>query len=287
MADVSGELPTSQPLDPTLGQRLYDTLARAVELEEIFEAQHRLPIDASSLLRRDEAAGNAASVFNTASVATVGALDHLRTWYQIVAGDLKRFPLPVFSHYTLARAAYEPALLTLWLLDPEVDGVERIGRGYAAQLRSLEDMRKFQRDAGMTGEAANATALYQRLFDAGRAAGYVSVDSDGKEWLTPRVPDMVRLFNLYDQQTAVGMPAWLYRFLSGHAHGREWVMMHGASESDLEGFDTTINIIRADLQLLCYLAEHTVAVVRAGGCPTRALPDSVGIGVLRTDDFSR
>ena len=49
-------------------------------------------------------------MFNTASVAIVGALDHLTTWYQIVAGDLKRFPLPVFSHYTLARAAYEPAL---------------------------------------------------------------------------------------------------------------------------------------------------------------------------------
>jgi hypothetical protein len=261
MADAGVELPTSEPLDPTLGQRLRDTLARAVELEKTFEEQHQLPVQASSPLRRDEAVGNAASVFNTASVATVGALDHLRALYQIVAGDLKRFPLPVFSHYTLARAAYEPALLTLWLLDPEVDSVERIGRGYAAQLRSLEDMRKFQRDAGMTGEAANAGALYQRLFDAARAVGYVSVDSDGKEWLTPRVPDMVRLFNLYDQQTAVGMPAWLYRFLSGHAHGREWVMLHGASESDLEGFDTTINIIRADLQLLCYLAERTVAVV--------------------------
>jgi hypothetical protein len=101
----------------------------------------------------------------------VGALDHLLTWYQIVAGDLKRFPMPVYSHYTLARAAYEPALLTLWLLDPEVESAERIGRGYAAQLRNLEDMRKFQRDAGMTGEAANATMLHGRLFAAARAAG--------------------------------------------------------------------------------------------------------------------
>jgi hypothetical protein len=110
----------AKPLNPMLSQQLHDTLARAVELMETFEAQNRLPIHASSRLRRDEAVGNAASVFNTASVAIVGALDHLTTWYQIVAGDLKRFPLPVFSHYTLARAAYEPALLTLWLLGPEV-----------------------------------------------------------------------------------------------------------------------------------------------------------------------
>src|SRR5512133_3943495 len=128
------------------------------------------------------------------------------------------------------------------------------------KLRSLEDMRKFQRDAGMTGEAANATMLHKRLFNAARAAGYVSLDSDGKE-RTRRVPDMVRLFNLYDRRGAVGEPAWLYRLLSGNAHGREWAILHGALESDLEGFDTDMNIIRPDLPLLCHLAERTVAVV--------------------------
>lgn len=259
----AGAVSTSEPPYPAPIQRLHDTLARAVELEETFEAQHRRPIDASSLLRRDEATGNAASVFNTASVALVGALDHLTTWYQIVAGDLKRFPLPVFSHYTLARAAYEPALLTLWLLDPEVDSDERIGRGYAAQLRSLEDMRKFQGDAGMTGEAANATPLYDRLFAAARAIGYVKRNTKGDEQLTVGVPSMVDLFNRYDQPNGlVSKPAWLYRVLSGHAHGREWAMMRGASESDLEGgFGTSMNVIRPDLPLLCHLAERTVAVV--------------------------
>jgi hypothetical protein len=260
-ADV-GAVPTSEPANPALIQRLHDTLARAVELEETFEAQHRLPVHASSGLRRDEATGNAASVFNTASAAMVGALDHLHTWYQIVAGDLKRFPLPVFSHYTLAHAAYEPALLTLWLLDPEVDSDERIGRGYAAQLRSLEDMRKFQTDAGMTSAAANATPLYDRLFAAARAAGYVKRNTKGDEQLTVGPPSMVDLFNRYDQPNGlVSKPAWLYRVLSGHTHGREWAMMRGASESDLEGFDTSMNFIRPDLPLLCHLAERTVAVV--------------------------
>jgi hypothetical protein len=253
VADVGCELPTSEPLNHALIQRLRDTLAQAVELEETFQSQHRLPIHDSSLLRRDEAVGNAASGFNTASVATMGALDHILTWYQIVAGDLKRFPLPVFSQYTLARAAYEHSLLTLWLLDPEIESAERIRRGYAAQLRSLEDMRKFQSDAGMTGEAANATALHQRLFAAAQAAGYVNVGVP---------PSIVDLFNQYDQPNGpVGNAAWLYRVLSGHAHGREWAMMRGASESDIEGFDTSMNIIRADLQLLCYLTERTVTVV--------------------------
>lgn len=123
-------------------------------------------------------------------------------------------------------------------------------------------MRKFQSDAGMTGEAGNATPLYDRLFAAARAARYVKRNTKGHEPLTVDPPSMVDLFNRYDQPNGlVSKPAWLYRVLSGHAHGREWAMMRGASESDLDGFDTSTNIIRPDLPLLCYLAERTVAVV--------------------------
>jgi len=257
-----GPLPVSEPIDPVLGQRLLDALTHVVELEETFEIQHRLPVHDRSRLRLDESVGNAASGFNTASVAVAGSLDHLRTWYQLVAGDLKRFPLPIFSPYTLARGAYEPALLALWLLDPDVDSAQRIGRGYAAQLRSLDDMRKFQQAAGMTGDAANAPALYQRLFGSARAAGYVTSSPDGTERLTIAVPTMVDLFNRYDGPApAAGLPEWLYRFLSGHAHGREWAMMHGATEADLDGFDTGMNMIQVDLALMCHLAERTVAIV--------------------------
>src|SRR5207247_2509995 len=101
-----------------LGQRLVDALENALDVERTFEAAHRSPVHPASRLRRDEALGNAASGFNTASIGLVGALDHLRAWYQLIAGDLQRFPLPMFAPYSLARGAYEPALLTLWLLDP-------------------------------------------------------------------------------------------------------------------------------------------------------------------------
>ncbi len=153
-------------------------------------------------------------------------------------------------------------MLALWLLDPDVDSAQRIGRGYAAQLRSVDDMRKFQQAAGMTGDAANAPALYQRLFGSARAAGYVTSSPDGTERLTIAVPTMVRLFNRYDGPApAAVLPEWLYRFLSGHAHGREWAMMHGATEADLDGFDTGMNMIQVDLALMCHLAERTVAIV--------------------------
>jgi hypothetical protein len=113
----------------------------------------------------------------------------------------------------------------------------------------------------MTGDAANAPRLHGRLFAAAQAAGYIKQNRKGDDVLTVGVPNMADLFNRYDRHAAAGMPAWLYRFLSGYAHGREWAMMHGASESDVEGFDTGMNLVRADLQLLCYLAERTVTVV--------------------------
>jgi hypothetical protein len=206
MTDFGRLLPTEQ-IDPILAGRLHDTLAKAVGLERTFQVQHMLPVHAASRLHVDEGTGNAASGFNTASASVVSAVDHLRTWYQIVA-TVNTFPLPVLSHYTLARAAYEPALLTLWLLDPDIDSKERIGRGYAAQLRSLEDMRKFQTAAGMTGVSANAPVLYKRLIDSARAAGYVNTGADGKDRLHIGVPDMVRLFNLYDRPSSTGLPEW-------------------------------------------------------------------------------
>jgi hypothetical protein len=121
---------------------------------------------------------------------------------------------------------------------------------------------RFQRDAGMTSEAVNATGLFQRLFAAARADGYVTLDADGRERLKISPPSMVDLFNRYDQPHGpVGVPTWLYRVLSGYADARGWAMLRGASESDLEGFATGMRAVRLDWQLVCNLAERTVRVV--------------------------
>ena len=61
------------------------------------------------------------------------------------------------------------------------------------------------------------------------------------------VPSVVELFNRYDQPHGlVGVPAWLYRVISGYSHGREWAMLLGASELDLEGMDTSMSAISVD-----------------------------------------
>jgi hypothetical protein len=243
-------------------QRLWDTLARAEELEIVLHDSLRLPVHPQSRLRHDETAGNAASCFNTASISLAGALDHLVTWFHLVAGDLARLPLPIFSHYTLARATYEPALLTLWLLDPSVTSKDRIARGYAAQLRSLDDFRKFQDELKATGDAANAGMLYERLFDDARAGGLTTTDRRGNEIPAMPVPSMIELFNTYDEPNTAGvMPSWLYRFISGHAHGREWAMMQHATAVDVEGVDTDMNKIGVDLKLVAFLAARTARVV--------------------------
>jgi hypothetical protein len=159
-----------------------------------------------------------------------------------VAGDLKRFPLPVFSQYTLARAAYEPALLTLWLLDPAVDSVERIGLGYAAQLRSLDDLRKFQSDARMTARWRTHQSCMTVCSTPHEPPGTSTETGKGRKCSGRRAQ--------HDRSVQPVRSADRGRYasiLSRHAHGREWAMMRGASAPDLLGFDTTMNIIRIDL----------------------------------------
>jgi hypothetical protein len=46
------EVPTSEPLNPGLAQRLRDTLAGAVELEETFDAQHPTTVGVADDTRR-------------------------------------------------------------------------------------------------------------------------------------------------------------------------------------------------------------------------------------------
>jgi hypothetical protein len=163
--------------------------------------------------------GNAASVFNTASVALIGALDHLRAWSGVVAMDLGQFSVTcvLALHPGSRRVSASSAHLVASTARPTATCASGVvtPRSCAA----LKTWEGFQRDAGKTGDAANATALSQRLFAAARADGYVTLDADGKERLTISPPSMIDLFNWYDQPYGpVGVPAWLYRVLSGYAH---------------------------------------------------------------------
>lgn len=255
--DDAFKLQTPRPLDHAVANRLLDTLGTVKDLEELMTASHVRPVHPQSQLNRDLAAGNAAFAYNYASNSVGTAIDHLRTWYNMVACDLEKFPMPILAHYTLARAVYEPSLHTLWLLDVDATSRDRIGRGYAMELQSLQDMRKFQ-DAVKPSEA-NAQVLIDRVLDGAAADGFVALDRNGARKLTVPMRNMVDLFNAYDGPEIPGRrPEWRYRMLSGLAHGRRWAVVGNAAEVETatdEGY-----FMRPNWQFLQHFADYTARI---------------------------
>jgi len=279
---------TVRPIDVQAAQHLLDALAGVTALEERLRPTSAGPHHPHSLLATDITAEGGNPGFNSASIAITSAIDHLRTWAHLIGIDLNRFPLPILSHFTLARATYESSLTTLWLLDPGISKSERIGRGYAIQLQSLADMSVYQRSAGISGREAKASALYARLLAAARRDGYVRVTAKSKVHtskpkLTVPVPTISELFDMYDQSPPSGNAhaRARYNLMSGLAHSRHWAVAGTAadlSSASNEGFRLEINF-----PLVCSLAESTMAIA------TRAIDAfigyrTVGSAAQRDDD---
>jgi len=143
------------------------------------------------------------------------AFDHLGAWQLILHGGT----LTNFAPITLLRGALEGAHLSRWLTDPDAAGLERVGRGLAAQLDDYAQRRRFEESAGGgnpgPGEGKKAAVRYAELAAARDEAGIPVV----------RFPSATDLAKLYGRRVAGGDPSWLYRLASAFAHGKEWAML--------------------------------------------------------------
>src|SRR5467141_1358428 len=90
------------PADQTEFGKLAAALNDVGDMVDHYNLSLTLPVLPQSLLRADEAVGNVASGFNTASAALVVAIDNLSTWHDVVVGG----SVPVYASYSLARPAY-------------------------------------------------------------------------------------------------------------------------------------------------------------------------------------
>lgn len=265
MDDALNEHDGSQPIDIAAANRLLASLRAATPLADRLRAGNAAPLHPNSLGAADHTSEGGNPGFNVASSAIVSAIDHLQTWASLISIDLHRFPLPILSHFTLARAVYEPSLFTLWLLDPGVSSRDRIGRGYAVQLKSLDDMGVYQRSAGLTSSEANAPALHARLLAAARRDGFVRIGARRANRhrtppLTHPVPTISDLFDTYDQAPTSGTAQARVRFnlLSGLAHSRYWAI--AGSAADLSSVTPEGYRLQINFPLVCGMAEATVAI---------------------------
>lgn len=164
-------------------------------------------------------------------LATFSAPEPIRTVYaQVlslleVAGDqlsafLKtlREPCETIAPWVCVRGLVEASAISVWLLEPGVPPLDRVGRSKALRYEGLEQQRKW------LGAIGQNQSLVKKQIDGmveeARAMGYkVLKDSrDRRIGVATRMPSITEL-----ARDALGMEG-MYRLLSAIAHGHHWAL---------------------------------------------------------------
>ena len=153
----------------------------------------------------------------------VCALDHLNT-LRILVVDAR--VVPVYAHFTLLRAALEPALQARWVVAGSA--LDRLARGFALEFENYEELRKFENSLG-DGELAGRRI--NELLTAAEQLELTTSTVAGKLRLRTTVPPYIDLLKVLPQAdpkaTSEHDDSWVYRFLSGYAHAKAWTTTLG------------------------------------------------------------
>jgi hypothetical protein len=149
------------------------------------------------------------------------AEDHLRTVLSVFTG---KDPLPIFSPFTLLRAAADPLMRCRHLLDSGLSESDRLARGLNERLDNLKEQRKAH--ALLPGQVLNAQTHYDnRVADLENRAKANGIkpkpDSKGKTiGFNETVAEDIELFAAY---LPGGAGSLAFRVLSGYVHSKPWI----------------------------------------------------------------
>ena len=125
--------------------------------------------------------------------------------------------------FTCIRSMLEPCALAVWLLDPNIDERERVGRVFAYRYAGQDQKRKFYSSANMAQEEHDARNNITKITTEARGLGYnIIIKKRGNrvEGVHTRVPsatDLIKVFLGKEAEEA-------YRLLSTVAHGHMWAI---------------------------------------------------------------
>lgn len=126
---------------------------------------------------------------------------------------------------TSARNALEPSAIATWLMDPDIDGHERVGRLFAYRFSGQFEMRKFYRSAGAQAKAMETDEAIQEILIEAKTLGYHPLKTGGKN---SRI-DALHTRDLNGATRLIGTVLGddaeeVYRLLSAVAHGHMWAV---------------------------------------------------------------
>lgn len=197
--------------DEDIRQKLDGTLRQVVQLRDVYEQIRVVSPANGSPGATDVALQFGAWPWILATNSWIVGADHAHTWYVLNVVNM----LPMAAHYSMARGAIEAGVVCRWLLDPSVDSYERRRRGAIAQLDDYRNQRAFESDIQASTPKASAGRAASQYRELEATLKMLGIKSESP-------PSMIEL---YDRYASGG---WLYRFLSAHAHGKNWGVLSGA-----------------------------------------------------------
>jgi hypothetical protein len=191
------------------------------------------------------------------------AEDHLRTIFNIFTGTVE---LPIFSPFTLLRAAADPLMRCRHLVDSRVSEPDRLARGLNERFDNLKEQRRAQEL--LPGQAAAAQAHYDKqvahLESRAKANGIpVKPDRNGKSiGFNEKVREDIDLFALY---LPGGAGSLAFRVLSGYVHSKSWIQYdpkdaQGTADPNFKVIPTSLDVklFAAVLNALLEVHDKTV-----------------------------
>jgi hypothetical protein len=145
------------------------------------------------------------------------AADHLSALEKLVVEPIETMPC-----FTSIRSMLEMTAIGAWVLDPSISSQERVARVYAIRFEAIDQQLKFGRCISVN--ATEIQKLETRTIDLENEAvglGYQPIRNKKNAIIgigtpMPGATDMIRDV-LNDE--------WMYRLLSGVAHGHHWAII--------------------------------------------------------------
>ena len=127
-------------------------------------------------------------------------------------------PVRPLAACSCARVVLELSARVQWLLDPELDRIERMGRIFAHRLRGIVQQLKYERSRGRA-----VVAFEERIEQLAKQADCVGVPvarkKGGRVATIGKMPTATELVSKISSQQA------MYRVLSALAHGNSWAIL--------------------------------------------------------------
>lgn len=124
--------------------------------------------------------------------------------------------------FTCIRSMLEPCALAAWLLNPNIDERERVGRVFAYRYAGQDQRRKFYSSADMAQEEQDAENNITKITTEASGLGYNLIKNrkrdnrvEGVHTRLPSTTDLIKDFLGKKEEEA-------YRLLSAVAHGHMW-----------------------------------------------------------------